>query len=175
MTQSLYRYIWKSPVGELILVATDTQLCLCDWLYRKMRTSIDRRVEDYFQLPYTEAANPIIEQTIAELQEYFDKKRTAFDVPLLLIGSEFQQRVWNALIDIPYGKTKTYSQLATDLGDIKAIRAVATANGANGISIIVPCHRVIGADGSLVGYAGGLPAKKKLLAIEARTIQSELF
>ena len=113
-------------------------------------------------------------ESIHHLNDSFEKKRTHFDIPLELIGTEFQQRVWQELQRIPYGKTISYLQLSKNLGDEKAIRAAATANGANGISILIPCHRVIGSDGSLTGYAGGLPAKKKLLIIEGSG-QRELF
>src|SRR5690606_18399830 len=102
------------------------------------------------------------------------KKRTTFDIPLLFIGTDFQKSVWEALMEIPYGTTKSYLELSRDLGDENAIRAVATANGANSISIIVPCHRIIGSDGSLTGYAGGLNAKKKLLQLEGMNFGNQL-
>ncbi len=139
-----------------------------------MRASIDKRILDHYQKEVREESNEIINHTITQLTEYFEKKRTDFDIPLELIGTEFQQRVWQELQRIPYGKTISYLQLSKNLGDEKAIRAAATANGANGISILIPCHRVIGSDGALTGYAGGLPAKKKLLIIEGCG-QRELF
>lgn len=157
---------YKSPVGELIVGTYDNQLCLCDWKYRKMRKGIDKRIQKKLDATYIEASNPIIEQTIQQLEDYFAENRTDFDMPLLMVGTDFQQTVWNALIQLPYGKTASYLELSRQLGNEKAIRAVATANGANAISIIVPCHRIIGSDGSLVGYAGGLAAKKKLLKLE---------
>lgn len=170
----LYRTEWKSPLGELILMATDDKLCLCDWKYRKMRASIDKRILDHYKTEIREESNEIINETIHQLNDYFEKKRTHFDIPLELIGTEFQQRVWQELQRISYGKTISYLQLSKNLGDEKAIRAAATANGANGISILIPCHRVIGSDGALTGYAGGLSAKKKLLIIEGSG-QRELF
>jgi methylated-DNA-[protein]-cysteine S-methyltransferase len=170
----LYRAEWKSPLGELILMATEDKLCLCDWKYRKMRASIDKRILDHYKTEVREISNEIINETIHQLNDYFEKKRTEFDIPLELLGTEFQQRVWQELRHIPYGKTISYLQLSKNLGDEKAIRAAATANGANGISILIPCHRVIGSDGALTGYAGGLPAKKKLLIIEGSG-QRELF
>lgn len=170
----LYRTEWKSPLGELILMATEDKLCLCDWKYRKMRASIDKRILDFYRTEMREERNEIITQTINQLNDYFEKKRREFDIPLELIGTEFQGRVWLELKRIPYGKTISYLQLSKNLGDEKAIRAAATANGANGISILIPCHRVVGADGSLTGYAGGLPAKRKLLIIEGSG-QRELF
>lgn len=163
---------YKSPVGELIIGVYDNKLCLCDWKYRKMRTGIDKRIQQKLNAKYVENSHLIIHKTIQQLEEYFDEKRTDFDIPLLMIGTDFQQTVWNALIQIPYGKTASYLELSRKLGNEKAIRAVATANGANAISVIVPCHRIIGSDGSLVGYAGGLAAKKKLLKLE-KALQSE--
>jgi methylated-DNA-[protein]-cysteine S-methyltransferase len=111
-------------------------------------------------------ACPVLEQAIAELEEYFAGKRRKFDVPLKPKGTEFQQRVWTQLQGIPYGQTISYRELATRVGDPKAVRAVGMANGRNPIGLIIPCHRVIGADGSLVGYSGGLDRKKALLALE---------
>jgi methylated-DNA-[protein]-cysteine S-methyltransferase len=108
----------------------------------------------------------VIEQAKIELAEYFDGERAEFSIPLLLVGSDFQKKVWNELTEIPFGKTATYLDLSKKLGNAKAIRAVASANGANALSILIPCHRIIGSDVSLVGYAGGLPTKRKLLVLE---------
>jgi methylated-DNA-[protein]-cysteine S-methyltransferase len=127
--------------------------------------------------------NPTIETTIPEiledavyqLREYFEGKRKAFDLELNLKGTVFQQRVWRTLTEIPYGKTVSYRDLSKTLGDVKAIRAVAAANGKNPLWIVVPCHRIIGSDGSLTGYAGGLPRKKWLLAHESPVKQQSLF
>lgn len=171
----IHRFEYKSPVGELILASIDGKLCLADWKYRKIRPQIDKRILDFYKDEFVNETSEIIEQTIIQLEEYFTKTRTEFDIPLAFVGTEFQQRVWNELVRIPYGKTVSYLQLSQKLGDHKAIRAVATANGANGISILVPCHRVIGSDGSMVGYAGGLPAKKKLLSLEGSFYENLLF
>jgi methylated-DNA-[protein]-cysteine S-methyltransferase len=130
-----------------------------------MRPAIDKRIQSEFG-EYEEGSTPIIEETIVQLEAYFQGIRTEFDLPLAFAGTDFQKAVWNALMQIPYGKTGTYLGLSRALGDEKAIRAVATANGANALSIVVPCHRIIGSDGDLVGYAGGLSAKKKLLELE---------
>lgn len=115
---------------------------------------------------YTEMTSEIIEETRRQLDEYFRHERQAFDIPLLTAGTEFQESVWNSLMEIPYGQTITYGELATRLGKPAAVRAVANANGANAISIIIPCHRVIGSDNTLTGYGGGLEAKKFLLELE---------
>jgi methylated-DNA-[protein]-cysteine S-methyltransferase len=110
--------------------------------------------------------NKILQKCIKQFDEYFSGKRKIFDLPLKQDGTVFQQKVWSELIKIPYGKTISYLQLAQKLGDAKSIRAAASANGRNKLNIMVPCHRVIGSDGSLVGYGGGLPKKKWLLAHE---------
>lgn len=112
---------------------------------------------------------------VQQLQEYFDSKRTDFTFLLNPKGTEFQQKVWKSLVNIPFGKTKTYLEQSKGLGDVKAIRAVAAANGKNPLWIVVPCHRVIGSDGSLTGYAGGLWRKKWLLEHENPTTQQRLF
>ena len=111
-------------------------------------------------------AHPLLEKLRTELGEYFEGRRRSFEVPLRFTGTPFQERVWNALLTIPYGEVRSYLQIARDLGDPKAVRAVGGANGSNPISILVPCHRVIGADGSTVGYGGGFERKKWLLALE---------
>lgn len=117
----------------------------------------------------------VLQQAVIELKEYFEGKRTVFDFVLNPKGTEFQQKVWKGLLEIPFGKTCSYMELSKKLGDVKAIRAVASANGKNPLWIVVPCHRVIGTDGSLTGYAGGLWRKKWLLEHENPTTQQSLF
>jgi methylated-DNA-[protein]-cysteine S-methyltransferase len=114
-------------------------------------------------------------EAAAQLRDYFAGKLQAFDLPLAPRGTEFQQSVWNALLDIPYGQTTTYSAIAGKIGRPAAVRAVGAANGANPIPIIIPCHRVIGANGSLTGFGGGLDVKRQLLALEARVAGQTLF
>lgn len=116
-----------------------------------------------------------LKDAVKQLQEYFDGKRTSFNFPINPKGTDFQQKVWKALLEIPYGKTTSYMDLSKKLGDVKAIRAVASANGKNPLWIVVPCHRVIGSDGSLTGYAGGLWRKKWLLEHENPMKQQSLF
>ena len=168
---------YTSPVGDLLLGAFNDKLCLADWKYRKMRNQVDRRIQEGLSAKYEEGNSDVLEQTAQELKAYFSGERKEFDVPMLWVGTDFQKKVWNALTQIPFGQTETYLGLSRLLGDEKAIRAVATANGANAISIIVPCHRIIGSNGDLVGYAGGLSAKKKLLKLESADLfaQLELF
>ena len=157
---------YQTPLGELIIGAFKDRLCLCDWRYRRMRSSVDKRIQAGLNATFVEEDNAVLDQTRRQLEEYFNAKRREFDLPLQLVGTEFQQKVWHALMAIPYGNTATYLQLTEKLGPREAIRAVANANGANAISIIVPCHRIVGSNGELVGYAGGLNAKKHLLLLE---------
>lgn len=118
--------------------------------------------------------DPYLFETFKQLNEYFAGSRKKFDLPVDIEGTEFQKKVWNEVKKIPYGKTKSYKSIAEKLGDVKAIRAVGKANGQNPVPIIIPCHRVIGSDGTLTGYAGGLEIKEKLLEIEG-SISLELF
>lgn len=158
---------YKTKLGELILGDYQGQLCLLDWRYRKMRKTVDNRLQRALKADYVEQDTPVLQAARQQLDAYFIQQQKTFDLPLLLVGTDFQKQVWQALMQIPYGQTATYLELSRLLGNEKAIRAVANANGANALSIIVPCHRIIGSDGSLVGYAGGLEAKQSLLAIES--------
>lgn len=160
----IHRY--KSPCGDLILGSFGNKLCLCDWTIEKHRSLIDNRLRRFFQADYEEMTSEIIEEAEKQLNEYFNRERTQFNIPLLFIGTDFQKNVWNKLLEIPYGKTVSYKELAEQLGMEKAVRAVANANGANAISIFVPCHRIIGSNNSLTGYGGGLTAKQFLLDLE---------
>ncbi|UXP30958.1 methylated-DNA--[protein]-cysteine S-methyltransferase [Reichenbachiella agarivorans] len=162
---------YHSPVGELLLGAYENQLCICDWRYRKMRPTVDKRIQAAVNAVYVEQEDQVISQCITQLEEYFRKERRTFDIPLLMLGSDFQKHVWNELILIPFGETQSYMGLAQKLNNVGAIRAVASANGANALSILVPCHRIIGSDGDLTGYAGGLSAKKRLLELEGSLSQ----
>jgi|WP_314865672.1 methylated-DNA-[protein]-cysteine S-methyltransferase len=123
----------------------------------------------------SERISSVLQEAVTQLQDYFDGQRTQFDFKLNPVGTEFQQKVWKGLCEIPFGKTMSYLELAKQLGDVKAIRAVASANGKNPLWIVVPCHRVIGTDGSLTGYAGGLWRKKWLLEHENPSTQQSLF
>lgn len=158
---------YHSPCGDLLLGSYKDQLCLCDWVGRSRRERIDRRLYRFLQADYVEGVSPVIQEAVRQLDAYFRQKCTVFDVPLLLAGTEFQQQVWCRLQEIPYGETVSYAELAGRLGMPKAVRAVANANGANAISIFVPCHRVVGSNRSLTGYAGGIEAKKFLITLEA--------
>ncbi|MGB1238916.1 MAG: methylated-DNA--[protein]-cysteine S-methyltransferase [Pseudomonadales bacterium] len=157
---------YKSPVGELLMGSYAGKLVLCDWRYRKMRAAVDKRLQSALQANYSDGDSSVLAQTREELQQYFAGDRQHFDVALQFVGSPFQCQVWQQLCQLNYGETCSYLSLAQRLGDAKKVRAAAAANGANAISILVPCHRIIGSDGKLVGYAGGLPAKRKLLELE---------
>ena len=131
-----------------------------------MRSTVDGRIARGLNVEFIEGETAVLSETKRQLDEYFRAERKRFELPLLLVGSDFQKRVWGALLGVAYGETSSYLGLAEKVGNKSAVRAVASANGANAISIIVPCHRIIGSKGELVGYAGGLRAKERLLALE---------
>lgn len=159
--------IYESPCGSLMLGSLGDRLCLCDWYGVPRRDRVYVRLRRLLDARFAEGVSPVLEMASRQLDEYFAGRRYVFDVPLLFAGTDFQKKVWNALSGIPYGETMSYSTLARKIGMGGAIRAVANANGANSLSIFVPCHRIIGSDGTLTGYAGGLPAKRYLLGLEA--------
>jgi AraC family transcriptional regulator of adaptative response/methylated-DNA-[protein]-cysteine methyltransferase len=169
----------NTPVGQMRAAATDQGICLFDFQYRRSIDSIMKRIETLSGDTFTEQQHPLFAVLQQQIGEYFTGTRQTFDLPLHFIGTEFQQRVWHGLMHIPYGETRSYKQQSIFLGNEEAIRAVAGANGQNGIAIIVPCHRVIGENGSLTGYGGGLQRKKWLLDHErkhsGKTAQAELF
>jgi methylated-DNA-[protein]-cysteine S-methyltransferase len=158
-------YLYKtmrSPVGQLTLVGSDRGLAAVLWEEDDpSRVRLGDLEED--------AAHPVLVRAQQELEEYFTGERRKFTVKLDPAGTEFQTRVWNALRTIPFGETRSYGQIADQIGSRKAVRAVGAANGANPLSIIVPCHRVIGTNGKLTGFAGGLDVKARLLALERRS------
>ena len=157
---------YESPCGALMLGSLNDRLCLCDWLVEKHRGLVDSRLQHMLGSEFEEGTSEVIEQAAAQLDEYFTGRRRAFDVPLLFVGTGFQKAVWNELLDIPFGQTISYGEMARRIDMPKAVRAVANANGANAISIFAPCHRVIGSDRSLTGYSGGLETKRALLELE---------
>ena len=182
---------YQSPCGEMLLGAAGDRLCLCNWaqelhpgrVEQRLRTILKAQFEGCGQITETAVSQSrqsdggvpeqcrtftpeVLRRTVRELDEYFRGERSDFDIPLLLAGSDFQKRVWQQLPRIPYGQTASYGELAAAIGSPRSVRAVANANGANAISIILPCHRVIGSDGSLTGYGGGVRAKQYLLDLE---------
>jgi len=146
---------YTSPLGTLLIQCNND--CISAILFKDEKEEATHSTE-----------HPILQSCVQQLDEYFDGKRKIFDLPLQQQGTDFQTKVWELLYTIPYGKTISYMQLAKQYGDVKAIRAIASANGKNNIAIIVPCHRVIGSNASLTGYAGGLWRKKWLLEHEAQ-------
>lgn len=162
----IYTHTYQSPFGEILLGDYQNELVLADWKHRKMRNQIDMRIQQGLNAEFKEEQTELHQKTIVELEEYFNQQRKKFTLPLTLVGTDFQKTVWDALLQIPYGKTMSYLKLAQKMDNESAIRAIASANGANAISIIIPCHRIIGSNQALVGYAGGIGVKKKLLQLE---------
>jgi methylated-DNA-[protein]-cysteine S-methyltransferase len=158
----------KTEISELVLGSFGGKLCLLGFGDREMRRAVDGRIKKWLDADFVEQDDEILEKTRKQVDEYLDGSRKEFDMPLLMVGTDFQRRVWKALMKVPYGVTATYGQIAEDIGSPKAVRAVGNANSANPISIIVPCHRIIGSNGELVGYGGGLSVKKRLLKLEQR-------
>lgn len=161
--------LYSSPAGQMVIGSFGNALCICDWTSEQRRAATARRLCHRLNARLTTGTSPIIELAISQLNEYFAGMRQQFSVPLTLTGSEFQCTVWNQLTEIPYAATITYAELARRIDNPKAARAVAAANAANPISIFIPCHRVIGSNNKLTGYAGGLEAKQCLLNLERRT------
>lgn len=157
---------YKTKYAEFIIGSYNGKLCMLDFRYRKMRKTVDNRIKKTLNAEFIEKDDELLKETRKQLNEYFDMKRREFDIPILMLGTEFQKSVWKALLKITYGKTASYLELSKIIGKEKAVRAVANANGANSIGIIIPCHRIIGSNGELTGYAGGLALKKRLLELE---------
>lgn len=157
---TLFRCVVTSPVGDLTIVGGDRGLRAVLWpTDSPRRVPLDDLVDGH---------HPVIDEVARQLDEYFDGTRRDFDLPLDLVGTEFQVAVWRSLAEIPYGETRSYAQQAQRLGRPTATRAVGAANGRNPVSVVLPCHRVVGANGSLTGYAGGVVAKQWLLDHERR-------
>ena len=151
--------VMASPVGKLTLVANGSRLCAILW-------EDDKPNRVRLGVMHEEEKNPVLLETERQLTEYFAGKRNRFELELDFAGTDFQKQVWQALLTIPFGETRSYRDIAAQIGNPKAVRAVGAANGRNPISIIAPCHRVIGASGALTGFAGGLGVKQFLLTLE---------
>lgn len=154
-----------SPVGPLLVAAGDDGVRTIE--FHQARHPVKRGAD------WREGSHPLIDRVRRQLDEYFAGRRTAFDLPLSPRGTEFQRLVWQTLASIPYGQTVSYAQLAVRVGRPTAMRAVGAANGRNPLPIVLPCHRVIGADGSLTGFGGGLPTKRFLLELEGALLPRE--
>ncbi len=157
---------FASPCGEIVLGAIGEALCLSDWSDMPCAKRNMMRLQRMLDVDFIEADTEILSMAKMQLNEYFNGKRQSFDIPILTVGTSFQKRVWKALLDIPFSKTRSYMQMAHIVNNPKGVRAVAQAIGANGISIFIPCHRVIGSNHTLTGFAGGLEAKRTLLQLE---------
>ena len=160
-----------TPLGPMVAAVSDGRVCLLEFADRPMLETQIARIRRAFRAPVVAGSDPVFDQLHSEMSEYFTGKRSEFEVPLATAGTPFQESVWRALREIPYGATKSYSDQARAIGRPEAVRAVARANGDNRIAIIIPCHRVIGADGSLTGYGGGLWRKQRLLEIEGVSVE----
>jgi len=160
----------KSPCGDLLLGAYQGQLCMCDWPDAKHHAAVLGRLHRTLDADFEMDFPQVMQDAVQQLEAYFSGEQREFALPLLLVGTEFQKQVWQALQQIPYGTTLSYGALATRLGMPNAVRAVANAVGGNGLSIIVPCHRILGINHALTGYAGGLEAKQYLLELERNNL-----
>jgi methylated-DNA-[protein]-cysteine S-methyltransferase len=161
-------YITKmpSPIGELIIASSDKGLLHINFNDEGDFTAVMRRLVPDAEMEFDTDKN---DEIVKQLQQYFAGHRTSFDIPFYLIGTEFQKKVWRALCEIPFGQTASYKEIARRIKNPNAMRAVGQANNKNPIPIVIPCHRIIGANGSLVGYGGGLEKKQKLLSLEYST------
>ncbi len=134
---------YKTKIGELLLGSFENKLCLLDYRYRRMRETVDKRIKNGLNAEFIEKDNEILLKTRMQIDEYLMGERKEFDIPILMVGTDFQKAVWNALLEVKYGEVATYLNLAKKINDEKAVRAVASANGANSIAVIIPCHRII--------------------------------
>ena len=163
---ALHSCTFPTPLGELLAVASDHGLCLLEFIDQAGVPRELAQVQAARGAVAMAGDNPILAQTRTELGEYFAGQRQQFTLPLDLVGTAFQQEAWQALLAIDYGQTRSYAEQARAIGRPTATRAVAAANGANKVSIVVPCHRVIGSNGNLTGFGGGLERKRALLQLE---------
>ena len=157
---------FEAPCGRLLLGVHGNRLCLCDWITGERTEKTLRRLNRYAMAPTSGDDGELLDIAATQLHAYFSGSLREFDIPLLPLGTPFQLRVWQALLPIPYGEKGSYKDIASAIGLPRGVRAVACAIGANPLSIFIPCHRIVGADGSLTGYAGGLEAKSYLLRLE---------
>jgi len=160
----------ETELGLMIAAATDKGICMFEFEDYKHLDLELRQLEESLKASLVKDDNPHFHALKEQIAQYFNWERKTFDIPLDLVGTEFQKQVWLSLLKIPYGNTTTYGKQAEAIGRPASVRAVANANGKNKISIILPCHRVIGSNGSLTGYGGGIERKKKLLELEKSVI-----
>lgn len=156
---------YKSPCGTLLLAVDSAKLCLCDWMTGPRHQHHLKRLHSLGTVNDSND-HSVLQRAVNQLDEYFAGKREEFDMVLAPSGSDFQQSVWQAIAEVPYGCVISYKALACRVGNEKAVRAVAVATASNPISLFIPCHRIVGSQGRLTGYEGGLPAKQYLLTLE---------
>lgn len=167
MSKVVYRHV-ESPLGTLIIGTTSKGCCLLEFEDSHSLTEINARYNKWYKMECVEGSHPILDTLESELKAYFERKLHTFSIPLDLRGTPFEMTVWKELLNIPYGETKSYIDIARAIGNPSASRAVGRANGNNPVAIVVPCHRVIASNGTLHGYGGGLWRKEKLLALESQ-------
>ncbi|WP_052019378.1 methylated-DNA--[protein]-cysteine S-methyltransferase [Pelistega sp. MC2] len=168
MSNILYKQQFSTPIGDMITLATENGVCLLEFLGTRRLEEEQRDLMKIYQASIVQESNPWTTQVEQEVDAYFAGTLQEFTVPLVYPGTVFQQQVWEALRQLPFGQTSYYQALAEKVGKPSALRAVANANGQNRIAIIIPCHRVIGKNGSLTGYSGGLNRKQWLLEHERK-------
>lgn len=164
---------YHTPCGTLLLGSLSHKLCLCHWQTKQRREHAEQQLKRKLHASLKEGTSETIEEAMLQLHEYFTGSRQTFSLPLLLIGTEFQKTVWRKLLQIPFGETISYAQTALRIGSPRAVRAVANAIAANPLAVFVPCHRVIGSNNSLTGYAGGTESKRKLLLLEGTSLPKQ--
>jgi AraC family transcriptional regulator of adaptative response/methylated-DNA-[protein]-cysteine methyltransferase len=177
MTDRVRAYVAdiETPIGTMVATASETHLLLLEFSHRRMLDTQLDRVRRAINCEFERGESPVFATVRSQLGEYFRGDRREFDIPLHVPGTPFQSRVWAELLKIPAGTTSSYARIAEAIGQPTAVRAVARANGDNRVAIIIPCHRVIGSDGQLVGYGGGLWRKRRLLQLEGKTMTLSLF
>ena len=166
----LYKKRINTPIGEMLAIATDEAICMLDFVDSKNWLTDQEILVKHYGATQVDEDSFLLSELEKQLREYFARERKEFSLPLALVGTSFQEEVWKVLQTIPYGEVRSYKEQATAVGNPKGVRAVANANGKNRISIIIPCHRVIGSDGTLTGYASGIERKQFLLDLERSNV-----
>jgi methylated-DNA--[protein]-cysteine S-methyltransferase len=166
----LYKKRINTPIGEMLAIATDEAICMLDFVDSKNWLKDQEILVKHYEATQVAEDSLLLSELEKQLREYFAKERKEFSLPLALVGTSFQEEVWKVLQTIPYGEVRSYKEQATAVGNPKGVRAVANANGKNRISIVIPCHRVIGSDGTLTGYASGIERKQFLLDLERSNV-----
>ena len=166
----LYKKRINTPIGEMLAIATDEAICMLDFVDSKNWLKDQEILVKHYEATQVDEDSLLLSELEKQLREYFAKERKEFSLPLALMGTSFQEEVWKVLQTIPYGEVRSYKEQATAVANPKGVRAVANANGKNRISIVIPCHRVIGSDGTLTGYASGIERKQFLLDLERSNV-----